>query len=530
MELNVSSEKPESKKFWFNSIVINTSNLTLPTFKEQPHKSWIDYGYGNNYPNELFDLFSSSSSHNAIIESRTRIMIGDGLVQDPEAEESERTDQFIESPNPYESMNDIFRKVSLDYSIYGLAYLEIIWSKDKKSISEIYHIDASKIRWGKMNDKNKIDTYYYSKDWSNYRKEIYKPIEIPVYSDSNRTGRQILPIVRYTPTLDYYTYPDYIASLKWITIDTEIANFHYSNLKNGFQPSLFIGFPAGSTTEEERQAIDDKLRQKYQGSSKAGEYVLAFYDGQGTQKPEITVIGANDLDKQFDTLNKTTLQQILIGHKVINENLVGISTPGKLGNSNEILQNYNLYYNNVIKPEQDFILQAFNKVMYQNGMNDVCVLKNTPINTIFSENIMVQILTQDEMREVIGYEPIETQTITETDSGITYERQGHKFTYMYDFAGLFKIDKNTDIQVIEEANLNDIYLWVMKGKKPCKTCLQWNGQSRILREWITTALPGHQVGTNIGNVNLTTAGNFAPYNTYCEDKCQCQLRKIGRSV
>jgi len=43
----------------------------------------------------------------------------------------------------------------MDYNLYGLAYIEIIWGKGYKNISEIYHIDASKIRWGKINDKGR---------------------------------------------------------------------------------------------------------------------------------------------------------------------------------------------------------------------------------------------------------------------------------------------------------------------------------------------------------------------------------------
>jgi len=54
-----------------------------------------------------------------------------------------------------ESLDDIYFKCAMDYNLYGLAYIEIIWGKGYKNISEIYHIDASKIRWGKINDKGR---------------------------------------------------------------------------------------------------------------------------------------------------------------------------------------------------------------------------------------------------------------------------------------------------------------------------------------------------------------------------------------
>jgi len=424
------------------------------------------------------------------------MMAGDGIIQDEEEGYSEKTQMFIDQVNQYESMDKVYQKCAMDYELYGLAYLEVIWGKGRKQIAELHHIDATKIRWGKMNDKNRVDTFYYSRDWTNYRKEQYQPIPIELFNDKGSAARQIIPIVRYTPGLDYYSYPDYIASTKWIAIDTEIANFHFNNLKNGMTPSIFFGFPVGDTTNEERQAIDEKIQEKYAGTNNASKFILAFYDAEGDKKPEVSILESPNADKMYDILNKTTLQQILIGHKVVNENLVGISTPGKLGSSGEVLQNYELYFNTVIKPEQDRVLEHFQRVMLINGMNDIYILDNKPLSMEFSENVMKEILTRDEMREIVGYEPIEEDEIVSEDEPIVEEnlQEGNK---------------------IEFADDDDEYEWILGGDDPCPACLEWNGQVKKMSEWKTLAIPG-------------TPGNFphGQYGTFCEQHCKCVLSKV----
>jgi len=532
--MELKTEKNEGR-FMFSALSYQ-NDIVLPSFNEQNNLSWVKYGDDNKFPDELLTLFNKSGIHNAIIESKTRMMVGDGIKQVEDVGFSEKTEKFINKPNQFETMDQIYKKCSMDFELYGLAYIEVLWGKGHKQIAEIHHIDATKIRWGKVNDKNRIDTYWYSRDWSNYRKEQYIPVGIPVLNDKNKESRQIIPIVRYTPGLDYYSYPDYIASTKWIHIDTEIANFHFNNLKNGMTPSIFFGFPVGETTNEERKQIEEKIDDKYKGTNNASKFILAFYDAEGESKPEVTILETSNADKLYDLLNKTTLQQILIGHKVVNENLVGISTPGKLGSSSDILQNYELYFNTVVKPEQQKVLETFKKIMLINGMNDIYILDNKPLSMEFSENIMKEILTRDEMREIVGYEPLEVEDevieddiideddIIENDESIIVKQVEFK----KDFAGVRTIDKGNAAVNIPKADLNSKYMWrITTGEKDnCPVCLERNGKTRTLGNWLHIGIPGIPTGMNFGDDRIT---NFAtaPYSSFCEDACNCKLQKIG---
>lgn len=524
MDLNV--KKSNSIKETF-SILSNQTDLVYPTFNED-RGEWIKAGPSNRFPDELLELFEKSGIHNGIIESKVRMMSGDGITQDIEHEKEFdiNTQNFIDNPNPSETLDQIYYKLSLDFEIHGLAYLEVIWSRDYSKVAEIYHVDATKIRWGKANPKGKVETFYYSRDFGNYRKANYTPIPLPIYDPNKKEPRQILPIVKYTPGFDYYALPDYFAGLKWIHIDTEIANFHFNNLINGMTPTIFFGFPVGEKSNEEREAISSALKEKYQGTNNAGQMLLAFYDAEGDKKPEIEVIEMSNAAKQYDLLNKTSLQQILIAHKVVNENLVGISTPGKLGSTGELLASYELYFNTVVKPEQQKVLNSIEKIFLQNDYNEIKIINNKPVDFEFSEATLKEILTKDEMRELIGYEMLSEEENTASIEEIENENEIEA-----GFASVRMINGENFRDRIPVANLDDIYVWKTE-KDPCKICKERDGVSRTLDQWLTAGIPACPTGTIFDMEDGSTeVADFAhsPYNSFCEENCKCKLTKIGTS-
>lgn len=405
--MNLTKVDNESNKFTM-SFLQNSYADSVPELNfEESRKNWVEWGVKDAMPKRLFELYNQSGFHRAIIDAKVSIMLGDGVEQDiSENPESKRTQQFINNPNLYEDMNSIFSKLSYDFELFGLAYIEIIYSVDRTSIASINHIDASKIRWGKK-VKNHLTHVYYCQDWSKQTK--YKPVPVPIFNPAIKADypTQIIPIIRYTPMVDYYTLPSYYSVIKWISIDFEISNFHENNIKNGFTPTIFFDFPTDAT-EKEMETIKNKINEKYKGTQNAGGVIFGFHPPGTDNEVKVTVLSVSDADKQYEWLKKTTQQEILVGHKVTNENLVGISTPGKLGSSTELLQSYELYYNTVVEPDIHIIVDKLNVVMQYNGMNDIMIVKNTPLSNTYSENTLAQILTKDELREQIGYEPIDS--------------------------------------------------------------------------------------------------------------------------
>lgn len=388
-------------------INVNLSQVDLPTFNEQRNLDWVKYGSDNLFPNKLQELSNRSALHNAIISSKVDNACGIGVTYSDE--EHKKTEMFIASVNGLESLEDFIRKISYDYILYGGYAINVIWSKDHKSIAEIHHIDFSKIRCGKQNERGEIETYWYSKDWANYRKSEYEPQEIPAFSfdiKKRKAASQLMYVKEYRPGADYYPLPSYVGALAYIEIDTEIANFHLAHIKNGMQPSIMINFNNGIPTTEERKKIERQIESKYNGTDNAGKFILTFSDDKD-KAPTVTTLTPSQLDKQFIQLQDTVLQNILSGHKVVSPMIVGIKTEGQLGGANELENAFNIYTNTVIRPIQEIVLRSINTITRINGLMEISIIPSTPVEFSFSEGVLTTIMTKNEMREKIGLPKIE---------------------------------------------------------------------------------------------------------------------------
>ena len=160
----------------YNSTVFKFSQQvpdpTLPKIFEVRGHSWINYGVNNLYPNELITpLYNGSAMNRSCINSKHIYTNGEGLrTVDPNLE------YVLKRANLNEGWNDIFNRASLDYIIYGGFALNIIWSEDGTTITDIYNMDFNDIRSGHIDFKSdKVEWYYYSADWSRYKKDVYKP-------------------------------------------------------------------------------------------------------------------------------------------------------------------------------------------------------------------------------------------------------------------------------------------------------------------------------------------------------------------
>lgn len=344
----------EIKKMDFKSIQF--SRATLPVFAEVLQKfPWVYYGNDNLLPQYFIDLYDNCAIHKAVVTSKVNQILGDGVVSlnNPMA--------AINFVNPRENVTDVMKKCVLDMMLFGGFALNVIWSKDKKSIAEIYHLDFSRIRSGKINpDTDDIDCYYYSPDWRNVRK--FPPSEIKAFSQKEKDPNQIYYFKTYMPSMSYYPVPDWSAGQRAIEIDIETKNFHMNNLRKGMAPTLWINYNNGIPGENEQREIVRALESQYSGTDNAGAAVISFNDSK-EQSPEIIQIGTNGNDSYYKDLTEDVVRSILSAHRVSSAELFGIATAGKLGGANEITEHSEYFRKMVIMPYQNEILPVFDKLM-----------------------------------------------------------------------------------------------------------------------------------------------------------------------
>ena len=397
-----------------NILNINLSTTTAPEVTEVRGKEYISYGtedWANLYPQFLIDLYYNSSTQAAIINATAELISGDGLViEDEEERDLEaivKLKKFLNSANSNETLDEVIKKIAFDFKLQGAFALNIVWSQDRTQIAEIYHLGVDKIRAEKPNELGRVDAYYVSADWSNTR--INKPYRVPAFNTNDRTSaNQILYTGLYSPNMNAYYTPDYVAANNWALVDQRVAEFHLNNISNGFASSFMISFANGVPTQEERFQIEQSLQAKFTGQDNAGKFILTFSDDK-TRTPEINAISPSDLDKQYLALQELLVQNILTGHRVTSPILMGIKSDTGLGNNaDELNSAANFYTNTVVKPFQEHIIKVLRKIFTVNNMDmPVRFEQLKPITTRFTNQDLMAVMTQDEIREELGLPPLE---------------------------------------------------------------------------------------------------------------------------
>jgi len=403
-----------------NILSVDLSSETSPVVQEVRGREYIEYGtehWKNLYPQFLIDLYYNSSTHAAIINTTAEMIAGEDIVVD----ENENLEQFVKlkkffaEANGKETLHEVIKKISFDFKLQGAFALHIIWNRAKTEIAEIHHIPVERIRAAKPNAMGKVDCYYISADWSNTRTN--KPIKIAAFNTKDRTNpSQLLYTGLYSPNMDIYHTPDYLAANNWALVDQRVAEFHLNNISNGFSGSYMISFANGVPTQEERFQIEQSLAAKFTGASNSGKFVLTFSDDK-TRTPEITPITVSNADKQYLALQELLVQNILTGHRVTSPMLMGIKNDTGLGsNVDEMNAAFEIYLNTVVIPFQKHIIKTLSKIFEVNGINiPFSFVQAKPITTKFTVEDLKSVLTQDEIREEFGLKPLTDEELTAED-------------------------------------------------------------------------------------------------------------------
>lgn len=391
-----------------NLLVVKLINTAPPVFKETRNydstKPWVIFGNGNNYPDYLVALLNGSAKHNAIITGKVQYISGKGLKPTKDSVNQESIENFLSLVNPYENAEDLQYKAVMDLEVFGGYYLKFIFDKVGR-LKYVTHIPFAKVR-----TNNDCSEYYISDKWeksTRISKTDYETIQ--AYNGINK-GVKMFAYKLYRPKMgnepDVYPLPDYVGAIPYIDMDREVANFHLNNLKNGFIGSMLITFYNGEPTEEAKNNIEATFRDKWSGTNNAGNAVLSFVK-PNEKEPTIQTLTPSDLDKQFIELNKQVQQEIFSGHKIPSPELFGISTEGALGDRNATDLKYELFKKTYVQTRQKAIEETWNFILQLTGIGGkVEIIEFAPLEVVYSEQLLAQILTKDELRERIGLEPL----------------------------------------------------------------------------------------------------------------------------
>jgi len=337
----------EQKKKDINVSLVELSQYqAIASTERYDRGGWLRYGEDNQYPMYLKELADSSPIHGALVKGIAKMVAGKGFTS------SIVVDQL--------RLNRSLPSISLDLVLYGGFYVECIKTLDGSTIARVNHLPFENCRLAVTSDGD-VTGVYYSRNWAETRKKANTPKFIPLeHKDNNRFVK--ISFLDETTSV-YYPQPSYKSCINYIELDRQISIFHVSNVLNQFAPGTIVSLFNGTPDQDTKENIKREL-QGATGASSAGKVVVLFNEPD-QQKPDIVTYQLNDADKQYDLLNKTATEKILVGHLVTTPLLFGVKFGGDgfSSNADEMRQGLMIFNDNVIEPMQRIISDTLEEVL-----------------------------------------------------------------------------------------------------------------------------------------------------------------------
>jgi hypothetical protein len=369
--------------------------------------TYIPYGDKNTLPTDLLELIYTSTTHQSIIEFKKSAVIGGGLA-------ISRNEIKIKDLVRDISWEEFIERTVYDLIVFGGFSWQIVWNKRGDKINGIYHQPFHQVRSGGIDlEEDSVLSYFVKRDWSLGGSGV----EIKTFNPNKakEDGRQLYYYKEYNPINEFYPVPVYYSAYNYIKVENELGKFYHNIVTNGMFPSLLVNVE-GNMPDTLKEEFVRSLNNGYKGGVNANKVITMFNEGGDAPKTTITPIEAVSNDNLFSELNEIVTNRIINAHR-IPRTLVGVEKNlGLSSNGEELRMSFEYFNNTVILPIQNKLIAAFKTVAKINFKSiDMTFQPLDLITQALGESTLMQILTVDELRERIGYEPIKKEATTVND-------------------------------------------------------------------------------------------------------------------
>lgn len=344
-----------------NVHILELSAYTQPEIVENTRSEWVEYGKDNDYYNWLIERYRNSPTLNAVVNNVSKLTYGRGLYA---KNASLRPNDFAQMKVLF--TNETLRNVALDFKLFGNACFQVIYSDNRKKIGKVEHLPMNLLRPEKCNKEGKIEAYYYSDNWAEYKK--FPPKRVPVFGTS-KEGIELVIIGGYAVGRKYFNAPDYEGCLDYAVLEEKIAEYLVNEVTNGFSGTKVVNFNNGIPSEEEQRQTVGKVKRSLTGSM--GDKVIVAFNLNGDQKTTVDDIPLNDAPEHYQYLSDEARNKILAGNNITSSMLIGITPDGQgfSSNADEIDTAAKYFHNTVIKYYQDAIIEGIDKILAYNNIS-----------------------------------------------------------------------------------------------------------------------------------------------------------------
>lgn len=477
-------------------IIFQLSNYIKPIIKEENGKDWVLNGKNNDFYQYLIDRYNGSTTHSAIINKKTELMYGKGLIL---KNETTYPADLVKLYNLFPKKE--LRRVISDFELFGSCAFQVVKDKGGNPLN-CYHIPRQSLAPEKMNEDGEIEAYYYSKNWKNTIKN--KPERIPVFGFEGKKELSIVVVEPYKAGKFYFADPKYLAGLQYAQLEEEISNFAINHIKNGLSAGYILNFNNGVPPTEELIAdAERRVKQKLTSSGNAGNVILSFNDNK-ENAPTIEVIPTNNSHEAWQFWVDEARKQIMVAHGVTSPIIFGIKDNTGFGNNAEELETaFELYMNTELKPAQEILLEAFENVarkadiaqelefkqmvLVSNDMREETQLSSQKKKNVANDNDIAEALLQYAEDEDADYDLIFAHEVDDSNDdfelNLATSFEGYPNTASEQDTTVFKVRYAYAPKVVHENSREFCKKMVQAGRVFRKEDIEKAGNEVVNKGW-----------------------------------------------
>lgn len=450
--------KVENKIFAYTSLNSGVHPFKVDDIFREPTKEQLDRTVWKYVPFSTYDLCrldrlqaicNNSPTTAGIIQQKVNYFCGDGFYTVPAAtmsmlaslkiarsEAAEITEEQVETLNEWltnvtpegENIEELSTKIAKDFVSFGNAFVEV--QRIKVGQTKKYYLRCLPVTWCRPRKAAKDSIYPTHIGVSDEFEEAFEvtPQEVtdlpifPIFEKIGGVEKSIVHLKNYEPTLIYWGIPDWVSAKIWAELEYRIPKYNQSKFENGFTPSAIISL-FGSANQDEAQQVVRAMKECFTGTGNNSKmFIQALRDP--TYKSDVQVLNSA-AEGEFLNLQNMSQTNIIAAHRW-SVSLTGLRTAGSLGTNQQIRSEFDIVYNTVIRPMQRlYLTKLLNPIIQDAALwlgydwSNIALDISKPMPVSFAGDIPIKdILTVDEMRGELGFQPIEKEQIN-TDNGDT---------------------------------------------------------------------------------------------------------------
>jgi hypothetical protein len=380
-------------------------------------KSEARYLWGSNdlLPQEFLRAISDSGTATSCVSRLRSFVYGNGFIADATKALQVNKDQ---------TANALLSDISYGVGVFEALSLRVLFRADGE-IGSVYRVPFKLLRRADNGDwiynKWKGDSRYKKAD--DVTIPTYNPRATPeeriamIAEQMQEHGKQLGQIlvdfeVKDIDGGDVYPMPDAYAGLEDIETDAALQRLDRRNVKKGFKAQTIIGVPGEldrDTEDEEgmteQERFNNDLQQFVSEEGKSVFVIESKNPGESVTVDTLDIAPVlNATDDMRDKVSRSVCR-----HFSVPPVLIGMEVSAVLGNQQALVNSMKIFIETVSQRQE--MIERVMKVLYP--IHDFTIGKKSLFE--YLPNEVLAKLTDDELRAMAGYAPLEKNTPSEQE-------------------------------------------------------------------------------------------------------------------